>query len=265
MPTGGKISLRLDGETVYTATQYKNELIYLRGLCRTLHQPERGSVTINNSTWLPLQRRFEVNAQTFPGAPAAKAGNKLLTYGELDTQADELALHLQRRGLLPGSFCIVRLEPSFAEVRVILAILKAGGIYLQFDPGLRPQHEAAIFDVLEPPFLFVHEHEALSSRAGKLQVIRCGDEPMDLPYGWPDEARVGPRTPACAVASAAPGGGVCIWMRTHQSLAFPEHALAKTRRSTSFHSPGAYRDPLDFWQVLSQGALMIIPRASAER
>jgi len=261
IPAGGNISLRLDNDILYTAPQYKNELQNLRKLCRTLHRSDYECVTINNLHSLPLQRRFEVNAQTFPGAPAVQAGDQLLTYGELDNQADELALYLQRRGLHTGCFCIVRLEPSIAEVRVILAILKAGAAYVKFDPGLGPQHEAAVFDVLEPAFLFVRVTEALSPEAGRLQVVGCEDGPMDLPFGWPDEARVEARTPACAVVSPRPGGGVCISMRTHQSLAFPERIPARPRRSTDGRSSRAHHDPVNFWQVLSKGSLMVIPHA----
>jgi acyl-CoA synthetase (AMP-forming)/AMP-acid ligase II len=261
IPARGNISLFLDDDTLYTAPQYKRELDTLRKLCRTLHPADYGCVTINNLHSLPLQRRFEVNAQTFPGAPAVKAGNQLLTYGELDHQADELALYLQRRGLHAGCFCIVRLEPSIAEVRVILAILKAGAAYVKFDPGLGPQLEAAVFDVLEPPFLFVPVTEALRPEAGRLQVVGCADGPMDLPYGWPDEARVDARTPACAVVYREPGGGVCISMRTHQSLAFPARGPARSRRSTGGRSPRTRHDPTNFWQVFSKGALMVIPHA----
>ena len=257
----GNISLLLDNDTLYTAPQYKDELQSLRKLCKALHRSDSGCVTINNLHSLPLQRRFEVNAQTFPGAPAVKAGNQLLTYGELDNQADELALYLQRRGLHAGCFCIVRLEPSIAEVRVILAILKAGATYVKFDPGLGPQHEAAVFDVLEPAFLFVHVTEALSPEAGRLQVVGCEDGPMDLPYGWPDEAMVEARTPACAVVYPKPGGGICISMRTHQSLAFPERVPARSRRSTGRRPFPAHHDPVTFWQVLSKGSLIVIPQA----
>jgi hypothetical protein len=82
---------------------------------------------------------------------------------------------------------------------------------------------------------------------------------MDLPYGWPDEAKVEARTPACAVVCRQPGGGVCISMRTHQSLAFPERAPARSRRPAGGRSSRAHHDPVNFWQVLSNGALMVIP------
>jgi surfactin family lipopeptide synthetase A len=261
IPAGEQISLLFDNSELYTAPQYKYELDYLRKLCSTLHQPDRGRVTMNNPDSLPLQRKFEVNAQTFPGAPAIRTGNKTLSYGELDTQADELALYLQRRGLLPKTFCVVKLEPSIAEVRVILAILKAGAAYVCVDPALAPQYEAAVIDVLEPQFLFVHVKEALTPEAGKLQVIRCEDEAMDLPYGWPDEAPVGVHTPACALVYARPGGGTCISMRSHHALAFPERIAAKTRRSTGNQGSHARHDPVRFWQILSKGEPMTLPRA----
>jgi non-ribosomal peptide synthetase component F len=261
IPARGNISLLLDNDTLYTAPQYEKELEILRRLCKALHRSDYRCVTINNLHSLPLQRRFEVNAQTFPGAPAVKAGDQLLTYGELDHQADELAQYLQRRGLHEGCFCVVRLEPSIAEVRVILAILKAGAAYVKFDPGLDPQHEAAVFDVLEPSFLFVDVTETLNPKAGRLQVVGCADGPMELPYGWPDEAKVEARTPACALVYPEPGGGICISICTHQSLAFPERVPARPRRPTGGRSSRARHDPTNFWQVLSKGALMVIPHA----
>jgi hypothetical protein len=255
------ISLRLDNEILHVAAQNKFELVHIRKLFQSLLEPRHGSATTNNASSLPLQRRFEVNAQTFPGAPAVKAGGKFLSYGELDHQADELALHLQCRGLRPGSFCLVKLAPSLAEVRVILAILKAGAAYVQFDPHLAPQHEAVVIDVLEPSFLFVHENEAPRPESGKLQVVPCKDEAMELPYGWPDEAGIGPSTPACVLVFTALGEGVCIWMRTHKSLASPERVLAKDSGTTGRQFPNAYPNPGDFWQVLSKGDLLTIPHA----
>ena len=216
---------------------------------------------MNNASSLPLQRRFEINAHTFPGAPAIKSGGKMLTYGELDTQADELALHLQQRGLVPGSFCIVKLKTSMAKVRVILAILKAGGAYLQFDPELAPQHEAVVIDILEPSFLVVHEHREPGPQAGNLQVIECDDEAQDLPYGWPDEARIGAGTPACALATSTLDDGLCVWMRTHQALAFPEREAGDDGRSSDQRPHFACRDSRKLWQVLSKGALLTIPYA----
>lgn len=260
-PADTHISLQVDNEVMHVAMQYKFELIDIRKLCRSLLQPPPGSGATNNASSLPLQRRFEVNAQTYPGAPAVKAGGKLLSYGELDHEADELALHLQCRGLRPGSFCLVKLKPSLAEVRVILAILKAGAAYVQFAPHLTPRHEAVVIDVLEPSFLFVHENEALRPESGKLQVVPCKDEAMDLPYGWPDEARVSTNTPACVLAFTALGEGLCIWMRTHKSLACPERVPARDSGTTGAQFPGTYPNPVNFWQVLSRGDLLTIPHA----
>jgi non-ribosomal peptide synthetase component F len=263
---GGEFFLYLDDEIFYAASQYdsgfpypdkdfKADLEVVGQLCRILHKhtSERNQ-SMHKSSLLPLQRRFEVISQTYPGAHAVRCNGSVLTYGELDAQADALALHLQQQGLLPGSFCLLKLAPSLAQVRVILAVLKAGAAYLQFDPKLPPQHAAAVMDVLKPAMLFVHSDDPVHIDVRGMQLIRCAEEAEDLPYGWPDEADIGPGTPAYAFASMSSRGGVCMSLRTHHVLAAARHTVRNDRPL-----PSADPDPLNFWRVLSEGTLLTIP------
>jgi non-ribosomal peptide synthetase component F len=263
---GGEFFLYLDDEIFYAASQhnngfpypdqeFKSDLEVVGQLCGILHKhtSERNESAHKNSL-LPLQRRFEVIAQTYPGAHAVRSSGRVLSYGELDAQADGLALHLQRQGLLPGSFCLLKLAPSLAQVRVILAVFKAGAAYLQLDPRLPPQHMAAVMDVLKPSMLFVHSTDPAETNHRGMHVIHCDEEAADLPYGWPDEADIGPGTPAYAFATLSSRGGVCMSLRTHQALAAHQHAARNERPL-----PGADPDPVNFWRVLSEGTLLTIP------
>jgi hypothetical protein len=263
---GREFAIYLDSDIFYLAPQHKNGIPYrsefikseldnVGQLCRTLHElSAEHNFPRRMRTVMPLQRRFEVIAQTYPGGHAVRCGAQVLTYGELDAQADALALHLQQQGLPAGSFCLVKLAPSLAQVRVILAILKAGAAYLQLDPELPPEDAAVVRDVLRPPVLFVHHDDPVDEEQTGLQIFRCVEDAEDLPYGWPEEADIGAATPAHAFATRSERGGVCMSLRTHR-------ALATFQQPASPHGtvPAAIPDPVHFWRILSEGSLLTIP------
>lgn len=166
----------------------------------------------------PLQRRFEVIAQTNPAAWAVNCSGARVTYGELDAQADQLALFLQQGGLRPGAFCLLSLEPSMALVRAILAVLKAGAACLQFDPRLSAGQAAAALAAIRPAILFTRRGALPWAASDGIRTIACDEEAADLPYGWPDEIPVRAAMPVQALATAS-GSGLCLFMRTHGAVA----------------------------------------------
>ena len=170
--------------------------------------------------WLhgPLQRAFEVYAQVNPGARAVKFDRTELTYGELDSQADGLAVRLQQNGLRSGDFCAVYMQPSLAMVRAIMAVLKAGGAYLLLDPAQPEQRIAAILDMARARMVITQEE--LSSRLGATdaRTVLCGEDASDLPYAWPQECPTLGQSPVCATASVSSNGSLSLVSRTHMAM-----------------------------------------------
>jgi non-ribosomal peptide synthetase component F len=207
----------------------------------------------NHPGCAPLQRRFEVIAQTTPCAIAVRFDGRHLTYGELDEQADELALHLQAGGLVPGSFCVMGLEPSLAQVRAILAALKAGAVCLQFDPALTDGARAAVLAMFEPSILFTRDCNCAETPLCRMRAIRCAEEPAELPHGWPNEMPVDAGTLAYAFATVSPNGSLCISVRSHQALG----ACIDTAHG-HFPALAADPDPAVLWRPLSIGAPLTI-------
>lgn len=76
---------------------------------------------------------FERQTTATPKAVAIHDGNQQLTYEELNEKANQMAFFLLKRGLLPNDFVALLLEPSIDFVVCILAIIKAGGVYLPVD------------------------------------------------------------------------------------------------------------------------------------
>jgi len=74
------------------------------------------------------------HAAANPDALAISAGQFVLSYGELDRRANQLAHHLRSLGVGIGSAVGLHLERSPELVVAALAIVKAGAAYIPLDP-----------------------------------------------------------------------------------------------------------------------------------
>src|SRR6185295_12242383 len=86
---------------------------------------------------------FTVQAAKTPDAIAVVAGERQLTYAELDRSADRVAGQLRQCGVGPGVLVGLCVERSIEMIVAMLAILKAGGAYVPLDrtyPGTAAVH-----------------------------------------------------------------------------------------------------------------------------
>ena len=83
-----------------------------------------------------LHGLFAAQAMRTPTALAVIGPDgQSLSYAELDAQATRLARQLVANGLKPERVVGVRMERSSETIIALLAILKAGGVYLPLDPA----------------------------------------------------------------------------------------------------------------------------------
>jgi amino acid adenylation domain-containing protein/thioester reductase-like protein/non-ribosomal peptide synthase protein (TIGR01720 family) len=83
-----------------------------------------------------IHHLIEAQAAQNPDAIAVVFEDQFLTYGQLNTQANQLAHYLQQFGVAPDVPVGLFLERSTDLIVSLLAILKAGGAYLPLDPAL---------------------------------------------------------------------------------------------------------------------------------
>ncbi|WP_262947602.1 non-ribosomal peptide synthase/polyketide synthase [Xenorhabdus indica] len=85
---------------------------------------------------LCIHQLFEQQVVKTPQATALIAGDKVLNYSELNTQANQLAHQLIERGVCPGDPIVLLFERSIMLVVAQLAVLKAGAAYVPLDPRM---------------------------------------------------------------------------------------------------------------------------------
>jgi amino acid adenylation domain-containing protein/FkbM family methyltransferase len=88
---------------------------------------------------LCVHQLFEAQAARTPHAAAVELGGEVLSYAELEAQANRLARRLRRMGVGPETVVALCVDRTPDLVVGILGILKAGGAYLPLDPAYPPE------------------------------------------------------------------------------------------------------------------------------
>ncbi|MFQ6144310.1 amino acid adenylation domain-containing protein [Streptomyces seoulensis] len=78
---------------------------------------------------------FTRQARRNPDAVAVVFGGRRVTYAELDALSDRFATRLRSLGVASETVVASCLERGVEAVVVLLGVLKAGGVYVPFDPG----------------------------------------------------------------------------------------------------------------------------------
>ncbi len=86
---------------------------------------------------------FEQRVQAHPNAVAAMHGHRPWTYQELNSRANQLGRALLARGLQPETVVAVVTERNLDWMAAVLAIFKAGGVYLPIEPDFPADRIAA--------------------------------------------------------------------------------------------------------------------------
>ena len=139
-----------------------------------------------------LHERFAGQAARMGDAVAVVAGDRRLTYRELDDRSNRLAHRLRRLGVGPDIVVGLCVERSADMIVGMLGILKAGGAYLPLDPSYPQERLRYMLTDARAPVLVVHAStETCVPRDGAAAtaVVR-------LDADWPDIAGEPPDAPA---------------------------------------------------------------------
>lgn len=122
-----------------------------------------------------IHQLFEEQVERTPEAVAVVFEEQALSYGELNARANRLAWRLRELGVGPEAFVAIWFERSTQLLTAILAILKAGGVYVPLDPTQPAVRISLMLEEVAPRLVLTARH--LADRLPLTQsAVLCLDE-----------------------------------------------------------------------------------------
>ncbi|THC44765.1 non-ribosomal peptide synthetase [Streptomyces sp. A1499] len=217
-----------------------------------------------------LPELFEAQAARTPDAVAVSGGDERLTYAELSRATDRLAARLRALGVgaegAEDAVCLL-MERSVRVPVAILAVLKAGGVYVPLDTRYPRSRMRLIMEESGADVLLVDgdgtEHPAVDG----MRVLDVGAEPaadtMDGPGHAPPPPGGPDRLAYLMFTSGSTGRpkGVAVTHGNVASLA-ADHAWRNGNHSrVLMHAPSAFdASTYELWvPLLSGGEVVVAP------
>ena len=206
-------------------------------------------------------RRFEAWARRAPEALAAAAGERHMSYGGVDRRSGHLARQLRGLGVGPETPVGVHLAGSPELVVALVAVAKAGGVYVPLDPAM-PEERLAW----------------MARDAGVVALVVDGSDrlPEELPRLPPfGEAVGGPVVPRFRGGHlayvlytsgstgrpkgvAVPAAGLAHLVRWHAE----RYRVSPADRALQAASPAFDASLWELWAYLAAGASLHFPTAA---
>ena len=133
-------------------------------------------INFNNTKTAELQYEcihhwFEQQCNSTPDNIAVVFQDQQLTYRELNTRANQLSHYLQQLGVNADVLVGLCVERMPVMLIALLAILKAGGVYVPIDPSYPLERKAFILADTQMSILLTQQHLAADLPTNQTQVI----------------------------------------------------------------------------------------------
>lgn len=214
-----------------------------------------------------ITHAFAENARNRPGHPAVEHGSRIVTYGELESMANGMAVKLCDLGVGPGDIVAVLLPDSIEHVALFLALARIGAVIFPINVQvLRDSHVAGLGG---HPMKFAVARDASAAVPAGTKAISArslfaaSDEASarDLPLAAGDDMPL-----ACAQSSGTTGTPKTFQMshRKISAIILNRHPLLQLKPDDRYIAMlrlgffGGWRNSLS---ALSWGATIIVNQA----
>ncbi|RKH68395.1 amino acid adenylation domain-containing protein, partial [Corallococcus llansteffanensis] len=130
---------------------------------------------------LAVHSLFEQRAALNPHSPAVACDGQVLTYGELDARANQLAWHLRSLGVGTDSCVALCLERSVETVVALLGVWKAGGAYVPLDPNQPALRLQSLVQEVAAPVVVTVARHASAFASSCAHIVRLDEDASLLP------------------------------------------------------------------------------------
>jgi amino acid adenylation domain-containing protein/thioester reductase-like protein len=222
-----------------------------------------------------IHQLFEEQAERAPHAVAVVYEEQSLTYGELNSRANQLARYLREKGVGPDHLVGICAERSLEMVIGLLAILKAGGAYVPLDPGYPPERLEHMLEDAAPSVLLIQERLRERLPHNTAQVVSldgCWEQTVRRPAENLDPAELGvvPDHLAYVIYTSGSTGrpkGVMVEHRNVTRLFAATQAWFQFNEQhvwTLFHSFAFDFSVWELWGALLYGGrVVVVPHLTA--
>ena len=219
-----------------------------------------------------IHQLIEESVRRNPAGIAVEYGEQCLSYGELNSYADQLASRLRSEGVGPEVVVPICVERSLEMVIGVLGILKAGGAYLPLDPICPRERLELMLEDCQAQVIVTQPHlrEIVSGRNRRLICLN--------PNGL-DDRTAHLKIPACqltpdnlayVIYTSGTTGRPKGVMVSHRNVVHSTYArfLEYDQRVESFLLLSSYAFDSSvagiFW-TLSQGGRLVLPSVAQEK
>ncbi|MEO7168359.1 MAG: amino acid adenylation domain-containing protein [Chthoniobacterales bacterium] len=136
---------------------------------------------------IPVHRYIEAHAARRSGATALIFAKQQLSYQELNHRANQLAHYLLNAGVGPEVRVAMCLRPSLDVAVTLLAILKAGGVYVPLDPTDPVERIATILKDSQPEIVLTKSYLLSRLPAIAATQLFCADRNWESLQSLPVE------------------------------------------------------------------------------
>jgi len=188
-----------------------------------------------------LANNLEISASFFPDRPAIREGESVMTYGQLNDQANRIATGLIKLGIKPGQH-VGLCAPNSAEwIAFYFGVLKAGAVAVTLSSLLSAEELALFVEHAQPRLLFttavrLHALKPLQD-SGFLEKTICPGGDIDLPglvgmgSGFFKALDRGRKNTAAILYTGGTTGTPKGVMLTHECISYSSSMIAYFERS----------------------------------
>ncbi|MDX3225470.1 non-ribosomal peptide synthase/polyketide synthase [Streptomyces sp. ME19-01-6] len=222
--------------------------------------PPPGAMTIHG--------RFAEAVAKGPDDTAVRYGEHRLTYRELDRRANRLARLLCDLGVRPETRVVVELDRGLDLVVAVLAVLKAGAVYVPLEPDHPRARLRLLLAETAAPVLLTDRRRAAAWETEPADGVRTvavdADPRLAAQAPTPPEVTVDPGQLAYVIYTSGSTGtpkGVAVTHENVVELADDQWWRLDPAHKVLFHSPHAWdASTLEWWvPLLNHGEIVVAP------